>query len=107
MNPSDTSIARDRTRRINSVFVYARSCNDSGRKDPSPIENPGQPDPPSDLSDPQYARQPELPRCVTSRSSGVTSGGSRGCVTSTGTPFIRPQPSGSDNFAVLRYEFST
>ena len=34
------------------------------------------------------SRQPELPRCVTSRSSGVTSEGSRGCETSTGTPSL-------------------
>jgi hypothetical protein len=34
------------------------------------------------------SRQPELPRCVTSRSSGVTSGGSRGCETSTGIPSL-------------------
>ena len=132
MNPSDNSLARDRTRRTNSVSVYARNSNDSGQQDPSPIENPGQPDPASDLSgqqygdsspqdnvdnsgvgnpqfppipqDPQYevessnganfsridrsAKQPELPRCLTSRSSGVTSVGSRGCLTSTGTPAL-------------------
>ena len=121
MNPSDTSIARDRTRRTNSVSVYARNSDDSGQQDRSPIEYPGQPDPASDLSgqqssdsspqdhvdnsgvgnphfppipqDPQYevessngaissridrsAKHPELSRCFTSGSSGVTSSGSQ------------------------------
>ena len=50
MNPIDTSIARNRNRRMTSISVYARHPNDSGQQNPSPIENPGQPDPASDLS---------------------------------------------------------
>ena len=132
MNANDFSIARDRTRRTNVSSVHARQSNPSGHQDPSTTENPGQRDPPRDLSgqqfndshphdvqdgvdnfnfgDPRFpsipqnsqdamdslteedvlcrarsSGQPELPRCVTSRSSGVTSESSSGCVTSTGT----------------------
>ena len=153
MNPIDTSIARNRNRRMTSISVYARHPNDSGQQNPSPMENPGQPDlaryllgqlsdgssprgsvdnpgfgipqlPPIP-QDPQHGvefsdgslsshidrseRQPELPRCLTSRSSGVTSVGSRGCLTSTGTPSLGHS---RDNFAFFtnfiaysRYEF--
>ena len=50
MNPIDASVARDRNRRTTSISVYARNFNDSGQQNPSLMENPGQPDPASDLS---------------------------------------------------------